>query len=90
MTKGQLKTGAHRARNRKIRAENRPAEPHVNRHRMAVTGLTARGTDVKYWRSQSASARLAYMEYLRLINYGQAATSGRLKRVFEIAQRRPR
>jgi hypothetical protein len=66
------------------------AEPHVTRKRMSVISLTVPADDVHYWRSQSASARLAYMEYLRLINYGQAATSGRLKRVFEITQLRPR
>jgi len=66
------------------------AEPHVERKEMSVISLKAPADDVHYWRSQSASARLAYMEYLRLINYGQAAVTGRLKRVFEIIQLRSR
>jgi hypothetical protein len=64
-------------------------EPKVNRGRMCVVHLKTAENDVGYWRSQSADARLAYMELLRQINYGQAATSGRLKRVLEIAELRP-
>jgi len=63
---------------------------HVKRKRMSVSHLTASSDDVQYWRSRSPAERLAYVEYLRLINYGQAAVSGRLKRVLEIAQLRPR
>jgi hypothetical protein len=57
---------------------------------MSVVGLGAAEADVHYWRGQSADARLAYMEYLRLINYGPHAASGRLKKVLEVAQLRPR
>jgi hypothetical protein len=56
---------------------------------MSVSNLTAPADDVAYWRSRSADERLAHVEYLRLINYGEAAVSGRLKRVFEITQLRP-
>jgi len=88
------KTGGKTRKGKVVRRASRAgsllAEPYVNRQRMSVRSLTAPADDVQYWRSQSASARLAYMEYLRLINYGQAATCGRLKRVFEIAQLRPR
>jgi hypothetical protein len=40
--------------------------------------------DIQYRRSRSPAARLPYMEYSRLINYGEAAVSGRVKRVLEI------
>ncbi|MFL5240732.1 MAG: hypothetical protein ACJ8FY_01375 [Gemmataceae bacterium] len=53
----------------------------VKRQRLSIGRLADSAGDVEFWRSQSPQARLAYMEYLRLINYGQAAVSGRLKRV---------
>jgi hypothetical protein len=62
----------------------------VDRKRMSVATLADPANDVAYWRSRSPAERLAYMEYLRLINYGEAAVSGRLKRVFEVIERRPR
>jgi hypothetical protein len=65
------------------------AEPTINRLQMSVIDLTAPADIVNYWRSKSAAARLAHMEYLRLINYGPTAISGRLKRVLEVAQFRP-
>jgi hypothetical protein len=58
----------------------------VNRKRMSVCTLDTPTDDVEYWRSRSPAERLRHVEFLRLINYGQAAVSGRLKRVFEIAQ----
>ncbi|MCC6498995.1 MAG: hypothetical protein IT313_01870 [Anaerolineales bacterium] len=42
--------------------------------------------DKAYWLSRTPSERLAYMELLRRINYGSAATA-RLQRVLEIAER---
>jgi hypothetical protein len=80
---------------KKVRQKQRlsardPSEPRVKRDRMSIGNLSATADDVSYWRSQSADARLAYMEYLRRINYGEAATSGRLKRVLEVAQLHPR
>jgi hypothetical protein len=61
----------------------------INRRQMSVINLTAPSDIVHYWRSKSAAARLAHMEYLRLINYGPTAISGRLKKVFEVAQFAP-
>jgi hypothetical protein len=58
----------------------------VNRKRIEVTDLAAPADDVAYWRTRSPAERLQHVEFLRLMNYGQAAVSGRLKRVFEIAQ----
>jgi hypothetical protein len=58
----------------------------VNRKNLVVTTLDAVGNDVAYWRAQSVAARLRAMELMRQINYGHAATSGRLKRVLEVAQ----
>jgi hypothetical protein len=89
MAKARRKTRKPNEARSSARAGPPPAELRVRRTRMAVNRLTASTDDVQFWRSQSAAARLAHMEYLRLINYGEAALAGRLKRVFEIAQLRP-
>ena len=39
-----------------------------------------------YWLSKSPSERLEMIEFLRRINYGEAAASGRLQRFFEITK----
>lgn len=74
---------------RKAGTKEISAEPRVDRKKMAVVNLTTPADDVQYWLTRSPAERLAHLEYLRLINYGQAAVSGRLKRVLEIAQLRP-
>ena len=44
-------------------------------------------TDEKaYWLSKSPSARLEIIEFVRRINYSEAATSARLQRFFEVAK----
>ena len=44
-------------------------------------------SDVKeYWHKRTPAERLAYMEILRRMNYGDKATAG-LQRVFEITKR---
>ena len=43
--------------------------------------------DKEYWLSRTPSERLAYMELLRRINYGTAATA-RLQSVLEIVERK--
>ena len=40
--------------------------------------------DAAYWRSRTPEERLAHLELLRRINYGDAATA-RLQRVLDIA-----
>lgn len=42
--------------------------------------------DERYWRSRTPQERLQQMELLRRINYGYATTA-RLQRVLEIAER---
>jgi hypothetical protein len=43
--------------------------------------------DKEYWLSRTPQERLQYMELLRRINHGPAATA-RLQRVLEIAERK--
>ncbi|HLN31305.1 MAG TPA: hypothetical protein VK395_26425 [Gemmataceae bacterium] len=88
--KGKKETSKGTGRRGPSGAGRSRAVANVKRQRMSVSHLTAPADDVQYWRSRSPAERLAYVEYLRLINYGQAAVSGRLKRVLEIAQLRPR
>src|SRR5579884_856133 len=82
----QLLMAKARRKTPKSGASATTGEFRVHRTRMAIHNLTDRVNDVRYWRSQTPGARLAYMEYLRLINYGEAAVTGRLKRVFEVTQ----
>ena len=89
MKKGRKKTTKGRGTRKAPGAGGLSFESKVRRGRMSLSDLKAPANDVAYWRSRSAAERLAYVEYLRLINYGEAAVSGRLRRVFEIAQLRP-
>jgi hypothetical protein len=58
----------------------------VNRKALTVISLQASENDVVFWRSQTPEARLRFMELLRRINYGHAATTARLKRILEVVQ----
>jgi hypothetical protein len=58
----------------------------LKRKVITVVSLGAPPDDVAFWRSQSPQARWRAMELMRRINYGNAAASGRLQRVLEVAQ----
>jgi hypothetical protein len=60
--------------------------PRVDRSKISIVELTAPPDAVAYRRSRTPAERLAYMEYLRLINYGEAAVSGRIRKVIEIVR----
>jgi hypothetical protein len=62
----------------------------VDRAKIEVVALQAPPDNVTYWRPRSPRERLLFMEFLRQINYGEAALAGRLKRVLEVAQREAR
>ena len=40
-----------------------------------------------YWLSRTPAERLAAMEQMRRINYGEHAATGRLQRLLEVAER---
>jgi hypothetical protein len=44
------------------------------------------GEELAYWRGRTPAERLAAVELLRRITYGEAATTARLQRVFEFAE----
>jgi hypothetical protein len=48
---------------------------------------TAARRDREFWHAQDPLDRLVHLEQLRRINYGDAASSGRLRRVLEVARR---
>jgi hypothetical protein len=43
--------------------------------------------DRDYWLQKTPDERLSAIEYLRVLNYGEAATSARLQRLFTISIR---
>ena len=63
-----------------------PTAYRINRTAFSVANLRAPTEDIAFWGSQTAALRWQAMELLRHINYGKAATTGRLKRVLEVAQ----
>jgi hypothetical protein len=42
--------------------------------------------DRDYWLQKTPEERLSAIEYLRVLNYGEAATSARLQRILTIAR----
>ena len=52
----------------------------------SFTTLEEQGNDLEYWLTKTPAERLAVMEHLRRINYGEARTSARLQRVLEIVE----
>lgn len=58
----------------------------VEKDAFSVVSLHDPPDDIAYWRTKSFLERLEALELLRQIHYGQAAITGRLQRVLEIAQ----
>ncbi|MCX5660928.1 MAG: hypothetical protein NTW19_14580 [Planctomycetota bacterium] len=58
----------------------------IDRNVMVVASLHEEPRDRAYWMAQPPEARWRAIELMRQVNYGIDATSGRLQRVFEIAQ----
>lgn len=65
---------------------NRDPMPRLDKTVMVVETLDTMTDDSTFWASQTPEARLAGLELLRRINYGDAAT-GRLQRVLEVVER---
>lgn len=59
--------------------------PRLDKTKFSVHSLTDDLNDKDYWISKSANERLAHIELLRVLNYGDQASS-RLQRLFEIAE----
>jgi hypothetical protein len=63
-----------------------PREMRVDRSAVSVVSLFDEPDERYYWWNRTPDERLAAVEALRRMNYGDDATA-RLQRVFEIAQR---
>lgn len=66
-------------------SEPHEPEPRVDRTAFSIVSSfeDADAEDAAYWRSRTPAERLAHLELLRRINYGDAA-AGRLQPVLEI------
>lgn len=56
---------------------------HVNRTAFSVVALGDNSNELAYWLAQTPQTRMAYLQYLRLMNYGDAAR-GPVVRVLEV------
>jgi len=59
--------------------------PRLDKSKFSVHSLTEDIDDLEFWLSKSANERLEHIELLRIMNYGDQASS-RLQRLFEIAE----
>ena len=59
--------------------------PPLDKYAFSVHSLTDDLSDRDFWTSRSPEERLEHIEMLRLLNYGDLASS-RLSRFFEIAE----
>ena len=56
--------------------------------RIGVFGSLDHNDEFEFWRTRDPDERLAAVELLRQINYGDLAATARLQRVFEFAELR--
>ncbi len=57
----------------------------MDKTKFFITSLTDEPDDREYWLSQPAELRIQHIEMLRILNYGDNASS-RLQRFFEITE----
>jgi hypothetical protein len=66
---------------------NKPAStPRVDKTAFSVASLAEADDDKAYWRSKSVDERLRAVELMRQVIYGYQPASGRLQRIFEVAE----
>ena len=51
-----------------------------------IRSLKEEKSDLNFWLSRTAAERIAAIEMMRRINYGNDAATGRLQRIFEVAE----
>ena len=56
----------------------------MDRTTISVGTLHDSSNDLAFWLAKPPAARWQAVEYLRYLNYGQAAITGRLQRVLEV------
>jgi hypothetical protein len=66
---------------------NKPAStPRVDKTAFSVASLSGADDDKAYWRSKSVDERMQAVELMRQAIYGYQPASGRLQRIFEVAE----
>jgi hypothetical protein len=65
---------------------NKPAQMLRDKAAFSVVSLAEADDDQMYWRSKSAHERLQAVEHMRQVIYGYAPATGRLQRIFEVAE----
>jgi hypothetical protein len=58
----------------------------IDRKSFSVHNLHDHENDLQYWLSQTPQDRIAAIEMLRRINYGNDVSTARLQRFFEVAE----
>ena len=63
-------------------------EPVTSRDKMtfSIASLSDADDDKAYWHSKSARERLQAVEHMRQVIYGYEPATGRLQRIFEVAE----
>ncbi len=62
--------------------------PRLDKTKLTISSsLDNREEEMAYWQSQSPAERWRAMELMRRINYGEHATTSRLQRLLELAER---
>ena len=61
-----------------------PKSPKISRDHFSVVPLNDQ-SDKKYWQTRTLEERLEHLEFLRWMNYGDAA-DGRMVKLFEIVK----
>ena len=65
---------------------NKPTATPRDKAAFSIVSLTEADDDKQYWRSKSARERLEAIEQMRQVIYGYQPATGRLQRVFEVAE----
>ncbi len=58
----------------------------MDKNALSVESLDANGDNTAYWLAKTPQERLEAMEFLRVVNYGQDATSARLEKILRVTQ----
>lgn len=59
----------------------------IDRTALTITTLSDSPDDKEFWLTKSAAERLAALEFMRQMMYGNSAATARLQRVLTITQR---
>jgi hypothetical protein len=64
----------------------KPVQMMRDKTTFSVVSLSEADDEKPYWRSKSAHERLQAVELMRQVIYGYSPATGRLQRIFEVAE----